>query len=367
MKRFTAFWQRLMQRLGLLPVDETEDEEFIFAEEAEVNGGRDLFLYSLDSLKAEDIPLSKAPKETRKQDKLFDIARSVMLVICVLVFVGSIVYLIDNFAQKAEAEALYGEAAAEFEAAGLDFGFFGGADSQTASSSAAQSGTVTALSKGSESGGMMSLGDSVHALVSGGAVSGAHNEELEKLRALLNTYEERNEDVTSYLRIPGVDVSYVVVQGEDNDYYLNHNYKKEYLVVGSIYMDYRNTEDLLENYNTVLYGHNIERPGIMFHRVTDFFDQEIFENELIYLYTMEGVFVYKPFAIYSTRPDSGYIRTEFETEEEFVAFCEDMQKRSKLKTDVTFDGDDRILTLSTCTNYNNGRYALHAYLVEHIN
>ena len=44
-----------------------------------------------------------------------------------------------------------------------------------------------------------------------------------------------------------------------------------------------------------------------------------------------------------------------------------MKKRSKLASDVTFDGDERILTLSTCTNYNNGRYALHAYLVDHIN
>ncbi len=370
MARFRAFRQRLLQRLGIRPteVDEDEDAEFVFTEESDLNYDRDPFLHSLNHLKAEDIPLSKAPKNTKGQDKLFDIARSVMLVICVLVFVGSIVYLIDNFAQKAEAEVLYGEAAAEFEAAGLDFGFFTGDAPEKEAVPTVQPGTVSALPKGNSAGGMMTLTDSISFLTSGGLSSGsAHNEELEKLRALLTTYEERNEDVTGYIRIPGVDISYVVVQGEDNDYYLNHTYKKEYLVVGSIYMDYRNAESLAENYNTVLYGHNIENPGIMFHRVTDFFDEEIFENELIYLYTMEGVFVYKPFSIYSTRPDSGYIRTEFATKEEFAEFCEKMKKRSKLASDVTFDGDERILTLSTCTNYNNGRYALHAYLVDHIN
>lgn len=369
MKWFTAFWQQLMQRLGRCPVDEAEDEdaEFVFTEESDLNYDRDPFLHSLKSLKTEDIPLSKAPKSNKKQDKIFDIARNVMLVVCVLVFVGSIVYLIDNFAQKAKAETLYGEAAAEFEAAGLDFGFLTG-DAEETTAPAVQSGTVTALSQGSASGGMTNLTDSIRNLAAddGAAADGAYNEELEKLRALLNTYEDRNEDVTGYISIPGVDISYVVVQGEDNDYYLDHNYKKEYLVVGSIYMDYRNEESLLDNYNTVLYGHNIERPGIMFHRVTDFFDEEVFENERIYLYTTEGVFVYKPFAIYSTRPDSGYIQTYFSTEEEFVQFCEEMQDRSKLSSDVTFDGDDRLLTLSTCTNYNNGRYALHAYLVEHI-
>ena len=81
---------------------------------------------------------------------------------------------------------------------------------------------------------------------------------------------------------------------------------------------------------------------------------------------MDGVFVYKTFAVYDTRADSGYIRTAFETEEEFSVFLSDMHARTDMKNSIDLSGVKNIITLSTCTNYNNGRYALHAYLEEYI-
>ncbi|MBQ8746516.1 MAG: class B sortase [Clostridia bacterium] len=334
-------------------------DPFSFTQETELNYDRDPFLHSLKEQTKESIPLSREPEKEPRGAKLAGVMRTVLLVICIAVCAGSCLYLIDNFRQKAEAEALYGEAAAEFDAAGLDFGF-----------SAAPEKDSTQLSKDSVQQSLTSLSVSIekqeNADASEDAESGAYNEELQKLRALLGSYKERNEDVCGYISIPGVNIAYVVVQGEDNDFYLNHNYKGEPLVVGSIYMDYRNSETLSENYNTVLYGHNIETPGIMFHGVTDFFNKNIFDNEYIYLYTMDGVYVYKAFAIYDTRPNSGYIRTEFETAEEFAGFLAEMQSRSRIKSDAQLGAESHILTLSTCTNYNNGRYALHAYLVDYI-
>ena len=43
-----------------------------------------------------------------------------------------------------------------------------------------------------------------------------------------------------------------------------------------------------------------------------------------------------------------------------------MKARSRIKNNVEVGGNDRIITLSTCTNYNDGRYALHAVLVDYI-
>jgi len=338
------------------------EEEFTFAEEEQLNYEKDPFLYSLGALRKEDIPLAHPVKERTRGEKIIDTLRNIMLVISVLVFLGSTVYLIDNFIQKAQAKSLYNEAAEEFAAAGLQFDFLTGENTENKNGE-----NPTA---GRSDGPLPSLSENLSRLegnVSADtAVDSQYNEEIEKLRAVLSTYKERNEDVCGYISIPAVGIDYVVVQGEDNDFYLNHNYKGEPLVVGSIYMDYRCEEDLSENYNTVLYGHNIETPGIMFHGVTDFYDTEIFENERIYLYTMDGVFVYKAFAVYDTRPNSGYIRTDFGTEEEFAGFLSDMHKRSDVKNALDLTGVQNILTLSTCTNYNNGRYALHAYLEEFI-
>ena len=303
-------------------------------------------------------------KRTRGE-VIADTVRYVLLAVFASVFVGSLIFLIDNFAQKAQAKELYDEVAAEFAAAGLQFGFI---PSDKTDKTPAE--MTNELQKNRTDTTMRTLTESIRILESKGTIEvpadDAMHAELEKLRAVLDTYKERNEDVFGYISVPAVGIEYVVVQGEDYEFYLNHNYKKEPLVVGTIYMDYRCSENPAENYNTVLYGHNIETPGIMFHGVTDYYDKKIFENERIYLYTMDGVFVYKAFAVYDTRADSGYIRTSFETDEDFSAFLSDMHARTDVKNSIDLTGIRNIITLSTCTNYNNGRYALHAYLEEYI-
>ena len=82
---------------------------------------------------------------------------------------------------------------------------------------------------------------------------------------------------------------------------------------------------------------------------------------------MDGVFIYKPFSIYDTTSSSGYIRTGFTSGTDFINFAEAMKARSRIPSDVTFSSSDRIITFSTCTNLtSNGRYAMHAVLIDMI-
>lgn len=48
--------------------------------------------------------------------------------------------------------------------------------------------------------------------------------QLEELR-------KENSDIIGWLEIEGTNINYPVLQAENNDYYLNHNYKKKKLVV----------------------------------------------------------------------------------------------------------------------------------------
>lgn len=361
------WWESLKARWQRTDRYETDDEdEFTLTRESELNYDRDPFLHSLQELSPEDIHLSRAPKEKSKKDKLMDGVRHVMLAVCALVMIGSCVMLADNLIQKQKGTALYDEAAREFASAGLNFGF------EDESITEENVGGIARLRLGRRDSAVLNL---TQAMAQKDASEGdtastpnsEYNEQLEKLRAVLRSYKEHNEDVYGYISIPAVGLEYVVVQGEDNDYYLNHNYKKESLVIGSIFVDYRCHDSITKNFNTILYGHNIEtNGGAMFNHVTDFLNKEVFDNALIYMYTMDGVYIYKAFSVYSTRPDSGYIRTAFASYEDFGEFASQMKARSRIANNVEVGSNDRIITLSTCTNYNNGRYALHAVLVDYI-
>lgn len=197
----------------------------------------------------------------------------------------------------------------------------------------------------------------------------ADSETLNFIKARLSALRQQNDDLVGWISIPDTRIDYPVVLTTDNEYYLNHAFDRTYLAAGTIFIDYRNTNDLSENRNTVIYGHNM-LSGAMFSCISDFFSRSYFnENRLIYIYTDEGIYVYKTFNIYKVKinKDVSYIKTRFESGEEFVEFCNKMKSYSAVKVDdIEFNENDRIITLSTCTNSHNDneRYCLQAKLIE---
>lgn len=66
-----------------------------------------------------------------------------------------------------------------------------------------------------------------------------------------------NPDVIAWIDIPGAGISYPVLQGEDNSYYLTHLASGQFGISGSIFMDYHNRQDFSDQ-NTIIYGHNMK-------------------------------------------------------------------------------------------------------------
>jgi len=194
-----------------------------------------------------------------------------------------------------------------------------------------------------------------------------YNEQLAQMKASLSALKEQNSDVYGWIYVEGTNINHPVVRCDDNSYYLNHAYTGEYLPIGSIFADLTTKDLITDNYNTVLYGHNVVSTGqsSMFHDVEKFLDREFFDTTNIYVYTMDGAFVYRPVAIYDTVSDYFYFQTVFNTEDDFLSFAKEMVDNSKFASGAIFAPGDRMLTLSTCTNgAQNGRYSLHAKLVE---
>lgn len=195
----------------------------------------------------------------------------------------------------------------------------------------------------------------------------AHIEEedphLETLAAIdLAALREVNPDVIGWILIPDTKVNYPILQGQDNDFYLNHTWDQQENSVGSIFMEWRNTSDFTD-FNTIVYGHNMN-DGSMFANVRRYSAQWYWENHpYIYIVTDGGIYRYEIFSSYKAPTDSAAYGLSFQQNTTKVNFLTEAVKNSEIYTAISPELTDRILTLSTCsgTGYTN-RWVVHARL-----
>lgn len=172
-------------------------------------------------------------------------------------------------------------------------------------------------------------------------------------------------DFIGYIRIDGLGILEPIVQGDDNDHYLKYLMNGVANPRGEIYMDYRNnSDDLRDNYNLVLYGHNMI-DGTRFNKLLKYKEAENFYNCPIEIITEEGIFTFKLYSFYQTTASDTYSRRTFTSDSMFKVFCEGHRGMSMHKSDVEFTGKETILTLSTCVTYGSEkRWCAQAVLID---
>ena len=173
--------------------------------------------------------------------------------------------------------------------------------------------------------------------------------------------KEKNSDIVAWLKVKGTNIETTVVKSTNNDYYLTHNFNKEYNSAGWIFADYKNKVDGTDK-NLVIYGHNM-RDDSMFGSLKWVINEDWYNNEdnkYITLVTENETQIYEVFSVYQIEEEDYYIQTNFNTEKEFSTFLETIKKRSKKDFNVDVNKEDNILTLSTCANNNKYRVVLHA-------
>lgn len=167
-----------------------------------------------------------------------------------------------------------------------------------------------------------------------------------------------NSDYQFWINVEGTNIDYPVVQGSDNDFYLNHDFNKNYLPAGSIFLDYRN--DFETDYNTVIYGHHM-RNSTMFGQMEKFKKEDFFEkNKTITLTSENAIYEYEIFAIGVYDADFGYNAVDFNDEDDFNNFLDKILSKSMYSRNIV-NSSDKIITLSTCSyEYDNARTAIFA-------
>lgn len=329
----------------------TEDD---FVKEPEDNIEANPFLHSLDMLQPDDI--APPPPKPRRSvgDLASEAARLVVLGICIAVFVGSLIYIVRTLYYYRRAHEIYSEVKLDFDIESI----FSAPEAAVRPAVQSLKSPVTADFVTS-----MSLTEEDYAKIN---EQDTVNKRVALAKASLNAWKLQNKDVYGYIKIPGTKVDDIIVQAEDNDYYLNHSWKGDYLPNGAIFADYRCHRNVLKNYNTILYGHHMT-DGSMFNTLDYFFNEEFFKNnKYIEIYTFDGIFTYEIFAVYITDMYYQYIRTAFTSGKDFVDFAYEMKSNSIYEREgIEFAENDRIITLSTCTNRSqNERIAVQAKLVK---
>ncbi len=189
---------------------------------------------------------------------------------------------------------------------------------------------------------------------------------LEQMKQIdITALKQEGADVVGWIIIPDSGISYPVVHGEDNDFYLTHSWKGVRNGSGSIFMDCWNTSDMTD-FNTLMYGHRMNNDG-MFGLLHNY-EQENYwvDHPRIYYRTETAVYAYEVFAACQSEVAGATYTREFPDEQSRIDYIDAMLEQSSIDTGIVPTSSDRILTLSTCMyrNRKDIRWIVQGVLAE---
>lgn len=174
-----------------------------------------------------------------------------------------------------------------------------------------------------------------------------------------------NSDTKGWIYVNNTNVNYPFVQSGDNEFYLNHSYDKSYNVAGWLFADYKSDfYKFLKN--TVIYGHG-RVDQVMFGSLEKVLDESWYtnkENQIIKLSTPEKNTLWQIVSIYTIPSESYYLTHTFENDESYQKFIDTMLSRSVYDFGINVTTKDKLLTLSTCLDYNGNRIVIQAKLIK---
>lgn len=175
----------------------------------------------------------------------------------------------------------------------------------------------------------------------------------------------KNNETVGWIKVNNTNVNYSILKHTDNEYYLKHDFNKNYNIYGWVFADYRDDFEYFGN-NTIVYAHNMTDRS-MFGSLVWCLRESWYtnnENQFIKISTPKSNTIWKIFSIYTIKPEVYYLKTYFESPEEHQIFLDVLKGRSihNFNEDVT--PNDKILTLSTCSDDGTKRVVIHAKMVK---
>jgi len=175
---------------------------------------------------------------------------------------------------------------------------------------------------------------------------------------------EQNSDFVGWVQIEGTKIDYPVMQSPDDpDFYLKHDFEKQYNTAGTPYI--QSDCDLLTSDNLIIYGHYMNS-GYMFSALHKYTDMDFYnEYKHIRFDTKYSHGTYEVIAVFATTANEGGFQyhhfVDAEDEEAFDDYITACKELAFYDTGVTAQYGDRLITLSTCEySHKNGRMVVVA-------
>lgn len=176
----------------------------------------------------------------------------------------------------------------------------------------------------------------------------ANQRALEELNVDWESLRAINPDIVGWVRVGGTDISYPIVHGTDNDYWLHHSFDGAAISSGSIFLDCECAPDF-SSMNNIIYGHNMLN-GSMFAQILGFKDQAFLdEGHKVLVITPTHAYILAPAFTYICGEANELRQIDFASQADFQAYIEQLMQQSVTSESVDLDKVDKLFSLVTCS------------------
>lgn len=176
----------------------------------------------------------------------------------------------------------------------------------------------------------------------------------------------KNNDTVGWINVNNTNINYPVVQTSNNDDYIAKAFDGTKNQAGWIFADYRNNMKDFDK-NTIIYGHS-RLNQTMFGTLLNIMNKSWYTNKYNHVIKFSTPYentMWQIFSVYKIEPESYYLTTNFNSDNEYLTFLNTLKSRSIYNFNAEINESDKIITLSTCSDAaGTGRVVLHAKLIK---
>ncbi len=173
------------------------------------------------------------------------------------------------------------------------------------------------------------------------------------------TVHAKGSSATSWLYVPGTKIDYPLVQGVNNEYYLDRDAYGNPSEAGAIFINFANAADM-SDVKTVIFGHNMSN-GSMFtdlHKYSDSSFGQVTQNAYIYMENGEVKHYRVLYYIYTEPLDPAvYVVSDMDT-------LDDANAALKERASITYNEykGGNLICLSTCSMHKYRTVVVFEYI-----